>query len=140
MKVVGIVQEDCVRSVIDCEVIGELSHEKLLEELHGCDGVVLPYKSEAFSNFISPAKYFECLALRVPLISNSKLTHMPLWREVVVEVDNNFDVDSLRTELQKTLIKIWNSEQIINNILTENIWENKAENLVKDILRRIPVD
>lgn len=62
---------------------GSLSHEELFPELLKYDAVLLPYDQTGFSQTIFPAKYYETLALGKPIISNSKLTHLPFWDELI---------------------------------------------------------
>jgi glycosyltransferase involved in cell wall biosynthesis len=48
---------------------GEVSHEELPEALAGVDAFVLPYRINALTRGISPAKTYECLATGKPVVA-----------------------------------------------------------------------
>ena len=51
------------------DYVGEVPHEKLPAALRGADAFVLPYKVNALTRGISPAKTYECLATGKPVVA-----------------------------------------------------------------------
>ena len=123
----GVVQDDCKSAVQNCNLKGEFSQDQLMSKLMGYDAVILPYADDAFSKYISPAKYFECLALRIPIISNSKLDHLPFWDDVAVQFDENHTVTDLRRNLEETDRLIESNWSAIYKSLASNVWEVKIQ-------------
>jgi hypothetical protein len=65
--------------ILNSRYKGCVSADYISQNIEQYGFILLPYKSNVFSNTIAPAKYFECLATGKLLISNSKLNHMPGW-------------------------------------------------------------
>jgi glycosyltransferase involved in cell wall biosynthesis len=57
---------------------GEVSHARLPSALAGIDAFVLPYKVNALTRSISPAKTYECLATGKPVVA----AHLPAMRDL----------------------------------------------------------
>jgi glycosyltransferase involved in cell wall biosynthesis len=57
---------------------GEVSHARLPSALVGIDAFVLPYKVNALTCSISPAKTYECLATGKPVVA----AHLPAMRDL----------------------------------------------------------
>lgn len=130
----GIVQDNCKSSLENCNIVGEFSQDQLMYKLLGYDAVILPYKNDEFSNYISPAKYFECLSLKIPIISNSHLEHLPLWNDVVVRFNEKTSSTELKKNIEITQNAIEDKSQEIDCILEKNIWEVKIKEHNKALL------
>lgn len=76
-----------------------LPHEELLEAIHDYDFSILPYARDEFSKWISPAKYFEVVALGKPILTRSDLSHMPGWDELTSTLD--IDAGALGEQLRQ---------------------------------------
>lgn len=61
---------------------GEVSHAGLPSALEGVDAFVLPYKVNALTRSISPAKTYECLATGMPVVA----AHLPAMRDLAGHV------------------------------------------------------
>jgi len=61
---------------------GEVSHVGLPSALAGVDAFVLPYKVNALTRSISPAKTYECLATGKPVVA----AHLPAMRDLAGHV------------------------------------------------------
>jgi glycosyltransferase involved in cell wall biosynthesis len=61
---------------------GEVSHAGLPSALRGVDAFVLPYKANALTCSISPAKTYECLATGKPVVA----AHLPAMRDLTGHV------------------------------------------------------
>jgi glycosyltransferase involved in cell wall biosynthesis len=61
---------------------GEVSHAGLPSALAGVDAFVLPYKVNALTRSISPAKTYECLATGKPVVA----AHLPAMRDLAGHV------------------------------------------------------
>jgi len=57
---------------------GEASHASLPSALEGVDAFVLPYKDNALTRSISPAKTYECLATGKPVVAGN----LPAMRDL----------------------------------------------------------
>tara|TARA_B100001027_G_scaffold170530_1_gene122024 strand:- start:8917 stop:10029 length:1113 start_codon:yes stop_codon:yes gene_type:complete len=123
----GVVQDNCKNFIQNCNLMGEFCQEKLMHKLLDYDAVILPYENEEFSKYISPAKYFECLSLKIPIITNSELDHLPLWNEVKVQFNKQINRAELKKNLEITNRLIENSHSEIDKVLSENIWELKIQ-------------
>lgn len=76
-----------------------LPQEELLEAIHDYDFSLLPYARDEFSKWISPAKYFEVVALGKPILTRSDLNHMPGWAEFTFTL--NIDDGALGEQLRQ---------------------------------------
>ena len=123
----GVVQDSCKNFIQNCNLMGEFCQKQLMRKLLDYDAVILPYKNEEFSNYISPAKYFECLSLKIPIISNSHLDHLTLWNKVKVQFNEQTDIKELKENLEITSNFIEKNHYEIDKILSENIWEVKIQ-------------
>ena len=112
---------------------GKKSQLDLLDFINKYDAVLLPYKYEKFSQFISPAKYFECLALKMPILTNSNFNHLKYWENVTLNI-NNFEDEHSRIFdfLQSNLDEI-------NSFLREQIWESRTDKIYKRIINEIEI-
>jgi glycosyltransferase involved in cell wall biosynthesis len=73
----GSVEKD-VFEIPGLDYRGEVSHAGLPSALAGVDAFVLPYKVNALTRSISPAKTYECLATGRPVVA----THLPAMRDL----------------------------------------------------------
>ncbi len=51
------------------EIAGQVAHERLRAYLSECDVIILPYRRNAYTDFVHPAKIYECLATGLPIVS-----------------------------------------------------------------------
>lgn len=81
-----------------------LPQYELLAAVQTYDFTLLPYSIDDFSKWISPAKYFEVLSLGKPILTRSRLNHMPGWRELCapIEIERN----SLQSDLVRQVQNI----------------------------------
>ena len=121
----GIVQGKFKNSLQNCNFLGEFCQDQLMHKLLGYDAVILPYKNDEFSKNISPAKYFECLSLKIPIISNSKFDHLPLWNDLSIRFDEQDTITELKNNLDITYQYIENNSKLIDKVLAKNVWEEK---------------
>jgi hypothetical protein len=70
---------------LDMKFKGRLSNKGIMDIIPDYNFVLLPYAKNDFSSTIAPAKYFECLATGLVLVSNSQLNHLPGWTKFVIE-------------------------------------------------------
>jgi hypothetical protein len=86
------------------EFKGSLNQDELFLAVKNYDFTLLPYSSDSFSKWISPAKYFEVLALGKPILSRSRLSHMPGWNRLCHNI--NIDVSNLEQSIDEQLKQI----------------------------------
>lgn len=113
--------------------LGQFEMDSLIEKVRNADAVLLPYDKSSLSKTIFPAKYFEVMALGKPIISDSKMIHLPLWSEVIWESD-----DLIRLGWENLLHKHYQTraaKQI--TLATQNTWEERVSNLKKVINDRL---
>lgn len=84
-----------VRSMLDGLVgfTGPLPQDELMTVVQRYDYTLLPYSNDSFSKWISPAKYFEVLALGKPILSRSNLSHMPGWNRLCHDIKINESIE-----------------------------------------------
>ena len=80
-----------------------MSQENLLEAIYDYDFNLLPYAQDDFSKWISPAKYFEVVALCKPILTRSNLSHMPGWSELTFNID--LQQGALRNQLYRAQVE-----------------------------------
>ena len=101
------------------------------------DFVLLPYRNDAFSKWISPAKYFEVLALGKPILSRSKLYHLPGWEKLCFSLDLSRSAHpmSLRDRLTKIGQDYYQQDldELSMKIATENTWSMRFSVIEKVI-------
>jgi glycosyltransferase involved in cell wall biosynthesis len=104
----GMVRTDISRlqRMSNVRVLGHMAHDDLPAYLHYSDVLLLPYRVNTFSQYINPAKLFECLASGKPIIA----TNLPIFEDYrrVVDVavsDEMFEslvVEGLKEEREST--------------------------------------
>ena len=77
LRIVGSVEKDLFRRP-GVHYAGEVSHAALPAALAGVDAFVLPYKVNALTRAISPAKTYEFLAAGKPIVA----AHLPAMRDL----------------------------------------------------------
>lgn len=100
---------------------------ELVSKLKNVDAVILPYDNSDFSSSIFPAKYFEAMALGKPIISNSDMMHLPMWKEFIWSSD---DLDRLGWE---NLCRQHYEHRFLKQVMfaRENSWDNRVK-ILKD--------
>lgn len=126
LTIYGIMTDE-VRARLKDKVIHypPIAQNKLVAELERFDFVILPYSNDRFSQWISPAKYYEVVALGKPIISRSKLNHLESWDKLVYNLD--LDSHDVETTLTAALndFRAQNKMQIACKLADENTWEKK---------------
>ncbi|HEX2741154.1 MAG TPA: glycosyltransferase [Rubrobacter sp.] len=110
---------------------GEVSHAELPEALAGVDAFVLPYRINALTRGISPAKTYECLATGKPVVA----AHLPAMRDLgehiylaespqdYVEVLRNIqDLETEERMRARTELASENSWEVRFGELEEALW------------------
>ena len=106
---------------------GKYEVTELVSQLCNADAILLPYDKSEFSRTIFPAKYFEAMALGLPIISDSKMVHLPSWAELVWTSDQLAALGwkTLLTEHYKHRSKL----QI--ELARKNSWTERVNSLVE---------
>ena len=81
LRIVGSVEKDLFE-IPGIDHRGEVSHDGLPAALAGVDAFVLPYKVNALTRSISPAKTYECLATGKSVVA----AHLPAMRDLAGHV------------------------------------------------------
>lgn len=107
-----------------------VSQECLVGLADDYDFVLLPYAQNEFSKYITPAKYFECLALGKPILSRSSLIHLEGWDKFVFDPYNsNKKIDYIYLEnildQYKKFDKLLGAKAIANS----NSWRSRMYQL-----------
>jgi glycosyltransferase involved in cell wall biosynthesis len=84
LRIVGVLGgvEEGFFGVPGIDYRGEASHASLPSTLKGVDAFVLPYRVNALTRSISPAKTYECLATGKPVVA----AHLPAMRDLAGHV------------------------------------------------------
>ena len=108
---------------------GKLAIDQLVKKVGEADAILLPYDKTDLSKTIFPAKYFEALATGKPVISNSKMLHLPGWAEVVWELE---DLRRIGWEgLLTSHYPMVEAKQV--QIAQDNAWVNRVNNFLGKI-------
>lgn len=104
--------------------------ERLVSQADDYDFVLLPYAQNEFSKYITPAKYFECLALGKPILSRSSLRHLEGWDKFVFDPYNsNKKVDFLYLESILDQYKKFDKSLDAKAIANSNSWSRRMYQL-----------
>jgi hypothetical protein len=128
-----------IRAYLDgiVEFKGALTQEELLKAVKNYDFTLLPYARDAFSKWISPAKYFEVLALGKPILSRSMLFHMPGWNRLCHNIDINSENSGfiINKKLRNILNKHYEeANHEYASMLASNYTWPKQLGIIKNIL------
>lgn len=94
------------------------------------DVVVLPYANDAFSQTISPAKYFECLASGAMVVSRAALRHLPGWDDFVHLLE---PTGTRLSRLQDMLVSHAARREDQMRFARQHTWERRFESLIARI-------
>lgn len=110
---------------------GNYKVSDLVSKLKTADAILLPYDRSAFSSSIFPAKYFEAMALGKPIISNSQMTHLPMWNKFIWTSD---EVKRLGWE---NLCRQHYEHRYLKQVqfARENSWNGRVQTLKESICR-----
>ena len=118
----------------------EVPNSQLPHELSRYNMVLLPYRNDEFSLTISPAKYFECLASGLLVVTRSQLSHLPGANDYLFVWKQEWDTDEFTSHLRRRLALQPNvrSKQIA--FARKHSWESRfdanfAVLLNKDIMQ-----
>ncbi len=113
---------------------GEVSHEDLPAALAGTDAFVIPYKINALTLGISPAKIYECLATGIPIVA----TPLPELRHFEGHVYLAEGAEGF-AEILGRLPWIETKERVRARIdlARENSWEARFQAIEKEIRRNL---
>ena len=67
--------------------LGSVNQSEIFNLSKDFHGLILPYKNDAFSRTISPAKFFECLAMNRLIITRSNLSIFSSYEDRVLVLD-----------------------------------------------------
>jgi glycosyltransferase involved in cell wall biosynthesis len=111
---------------------GEVPHARLPEALAGSDALVIPYKTNALTRGISPAKVYESLATGLPLVSTPLPEMVRLGDYVYLAKDARSFVEAL-----KSLPQTETAERIRARVelARRNSWEARFEAIEGAILK-----
>jgi len=113
---------------------GEVPHEKLPAALAGVDAFVLPYRTNALTWSISPAKIYECLATGKPVVATPLPALATLDPHVYPARDAGEFVGVLRSlDRLETEEKAWARAALAR----ENSWDARFQEIEESIWRRL---
>lgn len=96
VRLLGTLLDSAFAKVPGIEYRGEVSHQTLPVHLHSADALILPYKINAYSKGIFPAKTYECLATGKPIIATPLPDLLPLNKHVYIAEGSEKFVQVLR--------------------------------------------
>lgn len=111
---------------------GEVSHSELPKALRGVDAFVLPYRINALTRSISPAKTYECLATGKPVVAAPLPSMRELGESVYLARRPEEYVEALRSlERRETEEK----RRARIELAQANSWEERFEEVEREIWR-----
>jgi glycosyltransferase involved in cell wall biosynthesis len=113
---------------------GEVSHTDLPAVLAGTDAFIIPYKINALTLGISPAKIYECLATGIPVVA-TPLPELERFGEHVYVAKGAEGF----TEVLRRLPQLESGEKVRTRIelARENSWEARFAVIEKEIRRKL---
>lgn len=115
---------------------GQKDRISLFKELLRYDFILLPYIDNEFSSYISPAKYFECLAVGSPIITRANFNHLDGWDAYTFNVDlNDKDIGHALVKFHKNF---YNNglESTSIKLASKNTWTIKLKKIESIIKKR----
>lgn len=103
--------------------LGHIAHDDLPAYLHHVDVFLLPYKRSGFSQYMNPAKLFECLAVGKPTVAVS----VPIFQEYRDVLHVADDVNEYETLLTNVMAQGENEALIAKRraCARENTWAKR---------------
>ncbi len=113
---------------------GEVSHADLPAALAGTDAFIIPYRINALTRGISPAKIYECLATGIPVVA-TPLPELERFGEHVYLAEG---AEGL-TEVLRGLPRLETEEKVRARIelARENSWDARFAAMEKEIRRKL---
>jgi len=137
----GIVRTDvaALQRLPNAHFLGHIAHDKLPAYLHHADVLLLPYVRTIFSQYIQPAKIYECLATGKPIAALG-LPVFQEYREVMYLASN---ADDFANVMQRALNEKNDAARNAANIAARraqaraNTWDARFEALNELIAQRL---
>ncbi|MGI8651008.1 MAG: glycosyltransferase [Rubrobacter sp.] len=105
------------------EYRGVVEHKELPDELRDVDALIMPYKENALTRGISPAKLYECLATGLPVVATPlPALEAAIGRGLVYPAGTTEEYIEILSRLGKT-----ESEKLVQDrrkVAENNSWEN----------------
>lgn len=133
----GVVRTDvrALQTLPNAHFVGQIPHDALPAFLHHADVLLLPYVQTVFSQYIQPAKIFECLATGKPIAA--------LGLPVFQDFQEVMYVASDAAEYGKTIQRALDEKQDAANSAARraraqaNTWDARFEALNENIAERL---
>lgn len=113
---------------------GQLDQDTLKARAAHYDFTLLPYMNDQFSKWLSPAKYYECLAIGNPILTRAKLTHLQGWDTFTYEIDDYHNL-KMSLDVIHDEFNVNTKRELAKEIASANTWPvnlAKIENLIQD--------
>ncbi len=132
--IIGKINEDLLDNIEDYEFqnVKFLGPKKYLNlKKYGCffDVAMIPFKISKLTNSVSPVKFFEYMAMHIPVISTN-IYEMRKYRCDIVKIVNAKNV----IEKIDSLLTDYNRYEIIrqcDDIVSKNTWQKRMENIME---------
>ncbi|MBA4115612.1 MAG: glycosyltransferase [Rubrobacter sp.] len=113
---------------------GEVSHADLPAALAGTDAFIIPYRINALTRGISPAKIYECLATGIPVVA-TPLPELERFGEHVYLAEGTEGL----AEVLRGLPRLETEEKVRARIelARENSWDARFGDMEKEIRRKL---
>ena len=113
---------------------GEVSHADLPAALAGTDALIIPYRINALTKGISPAKIYECLATGIPVVA-TPLPELKRFGGHVYLAEGTEGFAEVLRSLQR--LDTWEKMRARVEVARENSWEARFADLEKEIRRKL---
>lgn len=127
----GRIAPEVENELLGCSFMGSVTSKSLPIVLKNYNTILLPYNKDAFSQTISPAKYFESLATGSLVITRANFSHLPGFNEYCICL--NRPVSDLKKHLELCFEK--HNRQRTNQIefSKTHTWESRFKLLMEYI-------
>ncbi len=131
IKITLLGQLNCDKKSISDKIIVKMAvpYEKLKKEISNHDALILPYKLNKFTNAIIPAKFFECLATNMPIISTDMRATKKYHNLLYIINNNNFNI--CNTKINKTITNKY--LKVRDELLRKVSWKEKFNEFYQKI-------
>ena len=128
MTVIGIIDASIINQLSKAaEYRGSMSQEEIFNISAEFDGLLLPYKQDAFSTTISPAKFYECLVMDRLIITRSDLRIFEGYEDYILKLNDldRVDYDALRSSVDQYDVNL-----CLKSVQAhEHTWEDRLKQL-----------
>ena len=128
MTVIGMIDASIINQLSkETEYRGSMIQEEIFNISAEFDGLLLPYKQDAFSTTISPAKFYECLVMDRLIITRSDLRIFEGYEDYILKLN---DLDRVDYDVLRSSVDQYDVNSCLNSVQEhQHTWEDRLKQL-----------